>query len=203
MRQVNQPKVLALCTTLSGLDAVNEVLRQGLQISAIAGLHPKSADPEKVSNWTDIRPLALANKIPYCYVNDYSLRNPEDKKQLMGLEVDIIWVTGWQRLIPAWLINHCRYGTLGVHGSPDGIHGGRGRSPQNWALMLGITHFDLSLFKITPGVDNGPILTSKTIYYNEYDDIATSHHRVALATAEMIREVLLEPRRLNDGVAQP
>ncbi len=137
------------------------------------------------------------------YVNDYSLQSPADKKQLTDLDVDLVWVTGWQRLIPEWLIAHSKYGAVGVHGSPDGIHGGRGRSPQNWALMLGIKHFDLSLFKITAGVDNGPILASKTIYYNDYDDIATSHHRVALATAEMIIEVLAEPNLLFGGITQP
>ena len=56
-------------------------------------------------------------------------------------------------------------GVLGGHGSPDGISGGRGRLPQNWALILGAKRFDLALFKITPGIDDGPIIAKRSFFY--------------------------------------
>ena len=46
-------------------------------------------------------------------------------------------------------------GVLGAHGSCDGITKGRGRSPLNWALMIGAKKFEVSIFKISDGVDDG------------------------------------------------
>ena len=43
----------------------------------------------------------------------------------------------------------------------DGILKGRGRSPQNWALLMGEKKFFISLFKISNGVDNGSIIITK------------------------------------------
>ena len=109
----------------------------------------------------------------------------------------MIWVCGWQRLVPDWLIQQARLGVLGGHGSPDGIAGGRGRSPQNWALLLGCSQFVYALFLITEGVDNGPIISQRTFCYRPYDDIQVSYYRASLAMADMLCEVLLILRKLR------
>ena len=48
---------------------------------------------------------------------------------------------------------------------------GRGRSPQNWALITGAQKFYISLFVLTEGIDDGKIVDEKCFGYNEYDDI--------------------------------
>ena len=203
MQQAQTLKVLVLSTVESGVDAVCEVLRQGFRVSAMVGLHPGKANPVLISGWIDISEFANHWGVPYHYCQSYSLTASEDRTLLESLDFDVVWVSGWQRLIPEWLIERSPYGVLGGHGSPDGIHGGRGRSPQNWALMLECPRFDISLFRITPGVDDGPILASRSFYYTEHDDIAVSHHRAALAMADMLVEVLSDPFKLTTAVPQP
>ena len=73
--------------------------------------------------------------------------------------------------------------TLGVHGSCDGILKGRGRSPQNWALLMGKTSFDLSIFKISKGVDSGAILATKKVYLDDKDSIFDSYLKCSLTSA--------------------
>jgi len=195
------PRVLVLCTVSTGLDAVAEVLRQGFKLQAIVGLHPAKADPVAISGWTDVAGFALKWGIPHIYVERYDLKSEADRQALQAVAFDLVWVAGWQRLVPSWLIELPSLGVLGGHGSPDGIYGGRGRSPQNWAIMLGCRQFDLALFRITPGVDDGPIVAQRSFFYNDVDDIAVSYKKAALCMGEMMIEVLRNPALLEQ--AQP
>jgi len=150
----------------------------------------------------DVVTFAQKWGIKSIYINGYDLKQKSDKVSLSSLSFDLIWVSGWQRLIPDWLIDLAPLGALGVHGSPDGIIGGRGRSPQNWAIILGSQHFDLALFRITPGVDDGPIVSERSFFYNETDDIAISYKKVALCSGEMMSEVLRNPSLLQQAIPQ-
>ena len=98
----------------------------------------------------------------------------------------MIIVTSWQRLIPEWLIDKCTVGVIGSHGSPEGITYGRGRSPQNWALLLGRDSFELSIFWIEKGIDNGAIIDTRKFYYQDTDDIMISYIKINMLIADMV-----------------
>jgi methionyl-tRNA formyltransferase len=198
-----KPRVLVLCTVSTGLDAVAEVLRNGFNIEAVVGVHPDSADPEAISGWSDVAAFAGRWGIPYVHVDRYDLGSDRDRQALLSLRYDVIWVAGWQRLIPSWLIEHAPLGAIGGHGSPDGIHGGRGRSPQNWAILLGCRQFEFALFRITPSVDDGPVVAARSFVYLDTDDIATSYKKVALCAGEMMCEILRNPQVLAHAIPQP
>lgn len=189
-------RVLIICAVESGLDTLLELVRLDFQPFAILGLHPREIDLEAVSGFADVAPIAERLRIPFIYANSYSLKDNCDKQRIQKLDPDLILVLGWQRILPEWLINLPEFGVLGGHGSPDGINGGRGRSPQNWAIMLGCKKFELSLFRITAGVDDGPVVSTRSFYYTDQDDIRISYYRTSLLMAEMINEVLCDIEKL-------
>lgn len=201
MTKALPPKTLVLCTVSTWLDAVAEVAKRGFSIAGIVGLDPRVADPAAISGYIDISIFAAELGVPFYYAQSYNLKADVDRQTFETLDFDLIWVSGWQRLVPEWLISLAPLGVLGGHGSPDGIHGGRGRSPQNWALLLGCERFDLALFRITAGVDDGPVVAQRSFFYRPEDDIQVSYYRASLATADMICEVLEFPDLLK--VAQP
>lgn len=196
------PRLLVLCTVSTGLDAIAEVRRRGYPIVGLVGLKPQATNPDAISGYVDIAKFAQSIGVAFHYVDTYSLNSKRDRVLLTGLDFDLVWVAGWQRLVPGWLIQQSRLGVLGGHGSPDGIAGGRGRSPQNWALLLGCTQFDLALFRITEGVDEGPVISQRTFFYRPFDDIQVSYYRAALAMADMICEVLADPEILKKAKPQ-
>lgn len=203
MKAVQGPRLLVLCTVSTGLDAIAEVHRRGYFIAGLVGLNPRAANLEAISGYADIAAFAHSIGVPCHYVSTYSLMSGQDQALFSGLNYDVLWVAGWQRLVPGWLIEKSKLGVLGGHGSPDGIAGGRGRSPQNWALLLGCSQFDLALFRITEGPDEGPIVAQRTFTYRPNDDIQVSYYRSALAMADMVCEVLDDPERLDKAVSQP
>jgi methionyl-tRNA formyltransferase len=196
-------RIVILCTVEAGIDTLVELLRSGVRPAAIIGLHPNSADPDKVSGWVDVGAFGQRHGVRSLYVRSYALKDAADRAAIEALSPDLVLITGWQRLAPPWLLDMPRFGVLGGHGSPDGIHGGRGRSPQTWALLLGCRTFDLSLFRVTPGIDDGPVLATRTFAYAPLDDIRISYYRASLAMAEMIAEVIASPARLLSGEPQP
>lgn len=204
MAYKNTPfKVLVFCTVEAGLDSVSLVLSKGYKVEAIVGLDPVGVDTDKVSGFVDISSFCIDNDIPYIFVNRYDLRDNADLKKIKELNFDIIWVSGWQRLIPTELISEAPLGAIGGHGSPDGIVDGRGRSPQNWALLLDAKRFEVSLFRITPSVDDGPIIATRTFEYTEHDTIAISQKKTSICMSEMVCELFETPSILNQAKPQP
>lgn len=196
------PRLLVLCAIETGADAVARVIQAGCCVVGVVGLNAKLYDREKVSGLFNVAEFAANYFVPSIELNDYSLKSEEDKELILSLDYDVVWVAGWQRLIPRWLIDSAELGVIGVHGSPDGISGGRGRSPQNWAIMLGCTRFDIAIFQIDKGVDDGPIISERSFFYNEFDDIRTSYYKSALLIAEMVVDVLKNPGKIAAAVRQ-
>lgn len=195
-------RLMALCTVEAGVDALAQVLRRrGPQVHLV-GLHPSAADGERVSGWVDVGDFARRHGVTYSYVHRYDLRGDQDRRTLQEAACDLVWVAGWQRLVPEWLIAAAPLGGLGAHGSPDGIVRGRGRSPQNWALMLGCASFEISLFRLTPAADDGPVVATRTFRYGEADDISVSYRKSSHAVADMLVEVLGDPALLERAVPQ-
>lgn len=197
-----QLKILALCTVHSGLDSIAEAIRRGTKISHILGLHPSGVNLSKTSGYVDIRHFAESYSIDYSYVYDYSFKEPQSRTLLDWQSFDLIWVSGWQRLIPEWLIQATTYGAIGGHGSPDGISLGRGRSPQNWAILLGCTQFSIAVFKISAGIDDGPVLAERLFALDPSDDIRSSYFKCSLLMGEMVSHLTSDPLRLQSGQQQ-
>ncbi len=179
----NKMRIYLLNCAVTGLVFV-KLLCKHLKIMGIISVNRECA--KAIAEYYDYEQFCNEQKIEYITVDTYSLKSQNDKKKLMDLDIDIIITSAWQRLIPQWLINHCKIGAIGVHGSAVGISGGRGRSPQNWALILGKDRFYLSIFWIDQNIDSGDIIDTKEFKYELIDDINISYHKESICLAEMI-----------------
>lgn len=118
----------------------------------------------------------------------YSLAGDEGWFEGQGFDVGL--VMGWQRLIPAAVLQAFRCGVYGMHGSARGLPYGRGRSPMNWALIEGRESFETNLFRYLPGVDDGPVVATTRFSIQPGDTAETMHFKNLLAMAAMVRSAL-------------
>jgi methionyl-tRNA formyltransferase len=181
-------KVVVMTAVQSGLDILN-MIKDKVTINGVIGL---SSQHENVSGYVNIESYCSENGFNFIGIDSYSLTDQNDKNKLQNLEIDVLLVLGWQRLIPDWLIKQSKFAALGGHGSARGITAGRGRSPQNWALLFGQGKFIISLFRIDKGVDSGNLLSEREFEYDCFDDIKTSYYKVGWLMSDMIVELLLE-----------
>ena len=146
-----------------------------------------------VSGYLNLNDLSSKHKIPVHEIDSYNLKNENDFKLITELRIDILIVYGWQRLIPKWLLEHVSIAVIGVHGSPDGITAGRGRSPQNWALILGAKKFYFSLFQLSEGIDSGNIIASASYPILAEDDIRALYRKLTDISIKLISNFLIDP----------
>ena len=175
--------IYILNATLTG-KLLLEILSRKLPVKGLITLNENGY--VKTSEYYDYRKFCEEQSIEYICLDTYNLSDLKDREKLESLNIDLIIVAGWQRLIPEWLIRHCSIGVIGMHGSHDGIEKGRGRSPQNWAIIAGKDKFSLSIFWLEPEADSGNIIDTVVFDYLPTDTILASYIKTNLYAADMI-----------------
>lgn len=189
-----------LNATLNG-KMISEILCDRMDIKGLITLD--SGQSSKTNEYYDYSEFCLKKNIECIKLNSYNLSDPRDRDILDSLDLDLIIIASWQRLVPEWLIEKCSIGIIGAHGSHDGIEGGRGRSPQNWALLTGKDRFSLSIFWLKPGTDNGDIIDTVEFRYRPTDTILVSYVQINLLKADMILKNIENGRILRkEGTPQ-
>lgn len=189
--------VYAGCTE-SGFNILHRLLNEGFSVSEIVTLSPDMARSNNVSGFYDFRQYAESKNIPTYIPQTYALDNKNDIEHFNDVESDLLIVHGWQRLIPASVLDKFNFGGLGAHGSAFGLPKGRGRSPMNWSLIEGLNRFVLSLITLSATADSGAIVTSKKFEITNFDNIQSLYFKLELALEQMLVESI--PLYLNDEI---
>lgn len=136
-------------------------------------------------------------EVPVLHVEDYSLRGGAAIRKILSSGFDLGFSYGWQRLIPDEIIGAFPHGIFGWHGSPFLFPYGRGRSPINWALRLGLDTVHHYLFQLETGADTGPVFDVKPIEVGDQDyvgDVFEKCHLHALESSLRLVQELREGR---------
>jgi len=169
-------------TTRFILDAL---LERG-PVAHLITISPAMAEKNGVADYEDLTGYAASKGIA-CYVAaSYGLGDPRDAEAIRAMGIDLAFVIGWQRLIPADILTHVRIGAFGMHGSAENLPKGRGRSPMNWSILEGRERFFTNLFRYDPGVDSGAILDTFRFSIRPEDTAETMHFKNALAMKRLI-----------------
>ena len=85
-----------------------------------------------------------------------SWKTPDTRALWESLDIDLAIVVAYGHLLPPWMIDGCRLGVWNLHFSL--LPRWRGAAPVNHALLAGDPETGVSLMRITPGMDAGPVL---------------------------------------------
>jgi methionyl-tRNA formyltransferase len=91
------------------------------------------------------------------------------RDQLRELSPDIAIASGWYSLFDGETIALPKYGILGIHNSLLPAY--RGGAPLTWALMNGEHTVGATLFRMTEGMDDGPVLAKFAVEASVSDTI--------------------------------
>jgi methionyl-tRNA formyltransferase len=180
---------IAGCTGMT-MDFADALLRSEVRIAHLITITPEQAQRNKVFNYRDLRGWARERRIPVLLPRKYAMKDQEDIDAVNELRLDILFVIGWQRLIPNPVLARLRIGAFGMHGSPDGLPRGRGRSPLNWSLITGRTSFRTYLFRYDAGVDSGDYVDFVEFDINDHDTCETLHFKNCCAMIHLVRTYL-------------
>ncbi len=161
-------------------------------IGAVIILNAASAERNQVAFFrgADIAAYCGDCEIPCYEARSYGLSDAGDRAFFETERFDMLCVLGWERLVPEHVLRTLGKFACGMHGSAFGLPRGRGRSPMNWSIITGQNRFITSLFRYTPGMDDGDILGSRVFEINDHDTIETLHQKNRIAMLQVLAETL-------------
>ena len=167
--------VYASCTE-PGRDVLEALLDAGAPVDELVTIPPEMAERHGVCKYAHLQDVGEAHGIPVYHPEEYAMTEA-DYDHFATRDADLLVVNGWQRLIPAEVLETFTHGALGNHGSAMGLPKGRGRSPLNWSLIQGYDRFLLSVIRLAPGADDGDVVTTRKFDLNEFDTSSRSTTR--------------------------
>jgi methionyl-tRNA formyltransferase len=81
---------------------------------------------------------------------------PETRALWEALGIDLAVVVAYGHILPAWMLDGCGLGVWNLHFSL--LPRWRGAAPVNLAILEGDDETGVSLMRLTPGLDEGPVL---------------------------------------------
>jgi methionyl-tRNA formyltransferase len=143
-----------------------------------------------------VKAAALRLGIPV--IQPEKLRHPEALIQLRAWAPDVIVVAAFGQILRPEVLDLPKFGCINIHGSL--LPRGRGAAPIQAAILAGDKETGITIMKMDPGVDTGPMLSQRAIAISPEDTAGTLFEKLAPIGAELLLETL--PRYLA-GELQP
>jgi methionyl-tRNA formyltransferase len=134
-------------------------------------IHPDDELDER-SNLIDFRNFAKEVDLEFYVTN--SAKNTSEILQLIKPDIGV--VCGWYWLLDKIDLEKIRGGLWGIHNSLLPRY--RGGSPLVWSIIQGDEFVGSTIFKISDGLDNGPILHQIKFRMEDSDNISTVLHKI-------------------------
>ena len=117
-----------------------------------------------------------------------SMRDPDEIEAFAELDLDAAVVVAFGQILPREVLEAPVLGSFNVHASL--LPRWRGAAPIQRAIMAGDKITGVQVMRMTEGLDEGPILATKTVRIDALETAATLHDRLAAAGAELVVETL-------------
>lgn len=148
----------------------------------------------------------LAEELHLPVIQPQRLKEPAAMEQLAAWKPDVIVVTAFGQILRQAVLDLPPYGCINVHASL--LPRWRGAAPIQAALLHGDLETGVTIMKLDPGVDTGPILSQRVEAILPEDTAGSLGERLAKLGAELLLETLpaylsgaLQPQPQDDTLA--
>jgi methionyl-tRNA formyltransferase len=121
-------------------------------------------------------------------------RHADSVTRIAAERPDLIVVVAYGQILPKSILDIPARGCINVHASLLPKY--RGAAPINWAVARGETATGVTIMKMDPGMDTGPMLLVRETAISGEDTAQTLFGKLSLLGAEALIEAL---RRLHEG----
>src|SRR5262245_43373954 len=117
-----------------------------------------------------------------------SLKDPEAIEKIAAARPDVLVVAAYGLLLPQRALEIAPRGAINIHASL--LPRWRGAAPIQRALLAGDRETGITIIRMDPGLDTGPIVEQRAIPISDEDDSQTLHDRLAALGGELMASVL-------------
>jgi methionyl-tRNA formyltransferase len=133
-----------------------------------------------------VKVLALQSQVPV--LQPQRARDETFLAQLQSFAPDLIIVVAYGQILPPAILDLPRHGCLNVHTSLLPKY--RGAAPIQWAIANGDSETGVTIMKMDPGLDTGPILSQRRTPIDSGDDSQSLHDRLARLGADLLVQTI-------------
>src|SRR3984957_16656812 len=134
-----------------------------------------------------VKQSALQLRLPFTQP-DKIKTNDEFRAELPPLRPDAIFIVGYGRIIPQWMLDMPPLGNINLHASLLPKY--RGAAPIQWAMPRGETVTGVTTMRIDAGLDTGDILLQSELPIAADDTAETIAPRLAAIGADLTVETM-------------
>ena len=120
-------------------------------------------------------------------------RHPDSVARIAAERPDLIVVVAYGQILPQEVLDIPKRMCINVHASLLPRY--RGAAPIHWAIARGETVTGVTIMKMDPGMDTGPMLHVRTLPIGEDDTAETMFPRLSVLGAQALTEALGMLRR--------
>jgi methionyl-tRNA formyltransferase len=113
-----------------------------------------------------------------------TFKTPEALQLLRAMQIDVLVVVAYGLILPAAALNIPKHGCINIHASL--LPRWRGAAPIQRALLAGDLRTGVTIMRMEPGLDTGPMLASSGIKIERLDNARLLHDRLASLGADLI-----------------
>jgi len=129
-----------------------------------------------------------ADELRIPVIQPQKLREPEAVQQLRDWNPDLIVVAAFGQILRPEVLDLPRYGCVNVHASLLPRH--RGAAPIQAAILAGDAETGITIMKMDPGLDTGPMLRQRSIPIGAQDTGGSMFEKLSKLSSELLLETL-------------
>jgi methionyl-tRNA formyltransferase len=174
-------RVLFLVGTKRGYLSLSAAIKHGMPVCGVICFRQDAHERERYES--QIEAIARDNDIPFFETRNLKERNYAEI--IHGtLKPDLAFLIGVRVLVPVGIYAPIRLGALAAHDSL--LPSYRGFAPLNWSLINGERQTGVTLFRLSEGVDDGPIVGQRAIPVAPNETAPQVYEKICTATIELV-----------------
>ena len=134
--------------------ALRALVGEGFEVVAVVTQPDKPQGRDREIIPSPVKQIAIEEEIPL--FQPKSARDPELFDKLSEIKPDIAVVVAYGQILPKTIIDLPKLGTLNIHASL--LPALRGAAPIHAAIRQGLTQTGVTVMRVTPPLDAGPII---------------------------------------------
>jgi methionyl-tRNA formyltransferase len=172
------------------------LLESGHEVACVYSQPPAPRGRGRVIRPSPVHEFAVARGL--AVRTPASMKAPDEITAFTALDLDAAVVVAFGQILTPAVLEAPRLGAYNLHASL--LPRWRGAAPIQRAIMAGDAVSGAQVMRMTPGLDEGPILASFTTRIDALDTAGTLHDRLSLAGGGLMARALAD---LADGEARP
>jgi methionyl-tRNA formyltransferase len=184
-------RIAFLGTPDFAVPALAELAAAGHEIVAVYAQPPAPRGRGQAVKSSPVQ--AFAETLGLAVRTPASMRDPEAIAAFQALGLDAAVVVAYGQILPQAVLDAPRFGSFNLHGSL--LPRWRGAAPVQRAVMAGDAVTGVQVMRMTPGLDEGPVLLSETVRIGPLDTAGTLHDRLSAVGAHLLPRALAAVER--------